>query len=176
MKNVKNYLNGKTVYLAGSIHHNNVDSGVDWREKLTPQLENFGLNVIDPCKKTINEFSEIGQDKEHLKQLIKDGNFAQVREIFFPILKSDLRCVDISHFIIVNYIPKIRHVGTIHEIVMANFEKKPILLYYPKEQLEEFNPWIACLIKEKHFFNDWNKMLEYLTNVDNGNFDTSLWY
>jgi hypothetical protein len=59
---------------------------------------------------------------------------------------------------------------------MANIEKKPILLYYPENELEDFNPWIACLIKSNHIFNDWDKMFNYLTAVDRGNFDTSLWY
>lgn len=169
-----NYLNNKTVYLAGSIHHNDEDSGVTWREELTPRLEKFGLNVIDPCKKTLDGVGEIGDDKKILKSMISKKEFGQVRNTFFPILKSDLRCVDISHFIIVNYRPSIRHVGTIHEIVMANIEKKPILLYYPDSELIEFNPWMACLVKEQHIFDDWEKMLNYLSDVDDGMFDTSL--
>lgn len=173
---MKNYLKGKTVYLAGSIHHNDEDSGVGWRESITPKLEKYGLNVIDPCKQTMNGVGEIGQDKELLKQLIKEKNFKKVKEIFFPILKKDLRCVDVSHFIIVNYRPVIRHIGTIHELVLANIEKKPVLLYYPPEEISDFNPWIACLIKERHIFDNWDIMLEYISEVDKGNFDTSLWY
>jgi hypothetical protein len=170
------YLKNKTVYLAGSIHHNDEDSGVTWREQLTPKLECFDLNVIDPCKKTLNGVGEIGNDKSLLKALIKNKDFKTVKELFFPILKSDLRCVDLSHFIIVNYRPSIRHVGTIHEIVMANIEKKPILLFYPEHELMDFNPWLACLVKEQHIFNNWDDMLCYLNEVDKGNFDTSLWY
>jgi hypothetical protein len=171
-----NYLKGKTTYLAGSIHHNDEDSGVGWREMITPELEKFGLIVQDPCKKLINNVGEVGDDKLLLKKLIADENFDEVKRIFFPILKADLRCVDISHFIIVNYRPKIRHIGTIHELVMANIEKKPILVYYPKNELSDFNPWLACLVKSKHIFNDWSKMIAYLKEVDQGNFDTSLWY
>jgi hypothetical protein len=171
------YLKDKAVYLAGSIHHNEEDSGVTWRENLTPTLQNeFGLVVHDPCKMTINNVGEVGDDKKMLKELIKQGDFNKVREVFFPILKSDLRRVDISHFIIVNYRPSIRHIGTIHEIVMANIEKKPILLYYPTNEIQEFNPWIACLVKSQHIFNDWDKMISYLKKVDAGEFDTSLWY
>lgn len=171
-----NYLKGKTVYLAGSIHHNDEDSGVGWREEVTPKLKDFGVNVLDPCKTTINGFGEVGADKQMLKNLIMKKDFTKVKEVFFPILKADLRCVDVSHFIILNYRPKIRHIGTIHELVMANIEKKPILLYYPENELEDFNPWIACLIKSNHIFNNWNNMFTYLKEVDNGNFDTSLWY
>lgn len=171
-----NYLNGKTVYLAGSIHHNDEDSGIGWREEITPKLVNYGLNVLDPCKQTINNLGEVGDDKKLLKSLILQKNFSEVKRIFFPILKSDLRCVDLSHFIIVNYRPKIRHVGTIHELVMSNIEKKPILLYYPENELEDFNPWMACLVKTNHIFTDWNCMFDYLEKVNSGNFDTSLWY
>jgi hypothetical protein len=166
-----NYLRGKTTYLAGSIHHNDEDSGIGWRETITPHLENFGVIVQDPCKQTIGGHGEIDKDKLLLKKLIKEGNFEEVKKIFFPILKADLRCVDVSHFIIVNYRPTIRHVGTIHELVMGNIEKKPILLYYPENELEDFNPWLACLVKSTHIFNKWDKMLNYLTEVDKGNFD-----
>ena len=171
-----NYLKGKTTYLAGSIHHNDEDSGIGWREMITPKLEQFGINVQDPCKTTLNGIGEIGDDKQELKNLIKQKKFLEVKNRFFPILKADLRCVDISHFIIINYRPKIRHVGTIHELVMANIEKKPILLYYPENELEDFNPWIACLVKSNHIFEKWEDMFSYLKEVDIGNFDTSLWY
>jgi hypothetical protein len=171
-----NYLNGKTVYLAGSIHHIG-DSGVGWRNVITPKLESMGLNVIDPCKQTINGVGEVGDDKKMLKEIIKTGDFSKVREVFFPILKKDLRCVDLSHFIIVCYVPSIRHVGTWHEVITASqLQKKPVLLYYPPEEIEEFNPWTACLVKEKHIFDDWNVMIDYLKEVDAGKFDTSLWY
>jgi hypothetical protein len=172
-----NYLKGKTVYLAGSIHHNDEDSGIGWREIITPKLEKFGLNVIDPCKQTLNGFGEVGADKKYLKELIKSKDFKKVKEVFFPILKKDLRCVDLSHFVIVNYRPTIRHIGTIHEVITAHqLQRKPVLLYYPPNEIEDFNPWMACLVKEKHIFDDWDKILNYLTEVDNGNFDTSLWY
>jgi hypothetical protein len=171
-----NYLKDKTVYLAGSIHHNDEDSGVGWRELITPKLESMTINVLDPCKKTINGVGEIGDDKQELKKLIKEKKFLEVKNKFFPILKADLRCVDLSHFIIINYRPKIRHVGTIHELVMANIEKKPILLYYPPNELEDFNPWLACLVKAEHIFDDWDNMFSYLRIVNAGKFDTSLWY
>jgi hypothetical protein len=150
------------------------DNGSDWRTTITPELENFGLNVLDPCKKTIH--SEIGQDKEYFKKLIMEEKFLELKEKFFPILKLDLRCVDLSHFIILMYRPSLKTIGTIHEIVMANIEKKPILMYYPKEELAEFNPWMACLIKPNHFFSKWEDMFNYLKQVDSGIFDTSLWY
>jgi len=167
------YLKDKSVYLSGSMYDVE-DSGAGWRGNITPALENFGLTVLDPCKKTIN--SEIGEDKELFKKLIMEENFLELKERFFPILKLDLRCVDLAHFIILMYRPSLKTIGTIHEIVMANIEKKPILMYYPKEELDQFNPWIACLIKPNHFFSNWDDMFEYLKQVDNGIFDTSLWY
>jgi hypothetical protein len=170
------YLSGKNVYLCGSIHDCE-NAGMDWRDKITPVLKDkFNLIVSDPCKKTINGVGEVGDDKKLLKQLIKDKKFLEVKKIFFPIMKSDLRCVDLAHFIICNYRPKLKHVGTIHELVMANIEKKPILLYYPEEEIDDFNPWIVGLIKEHNFFTNWNDMINYLVEVDKGNFDSSFWY
>lgn len=169
-----NFLKGKTTYLAGPIHH--IDDCNSWRDKLTPHLEEMGVIVQNPCKKTIDNHSCINEDKEKLKELILKENFLEVKKVFFPILKADLRCVDVSHFIIFMYSPKTRQVGSTHELIMANLQKKPILLYYPREEIADFNPWIACLVKAQHIFSSWDLMIDYLKQVNNGNFDSSLWY
>jgi len=44
-----NFLKDKTVYLCGSISLNS-NSGVEWREEITPKLLEYGLNVLDPCE------------------------------------------------------------------------------------------------------------------------------
>ena len=83
--------------------------------------------------------------------------------------------VDHCDFIVFNYDPTVPMVGSIHELVVATFEKKVILLKYEKEQLKDFNPWMATFTKDHHFFSKWDEMFSYLSKVDEGVFDTSLW-
>lgn len=168
-----NYLNGKMVYLAGPIKQAN-DDGIGWREFITTELQKLNIIVSDPCKKTISK-TEIGQDKKIFADLLSEEHFKDLKEAFWPIVRWDLRQVDKCDFVIFNYDPDVNTVGSIHELVVASFEKKPILLKYDKNQLNKFNPWIATFIKEKHFFSDWHSMINYLNDVNNGIFDTSYW-
>jgi nucleoside 2-deoxyribosyltransferase len=172
-----NYLRGKKVYLSGPIHFAN-DCGVAWRDLITPRLRELGLEVLDPCKKVVNgaiDLSEVGKNKDKFQEMIMQEDWSRVKKEFWPIVRADLRAVDHCDFVICDYDPLIPMVGTIHELVVATFEKKVILLKYDKDQLKNFNPWIAALIKEHHFFDEWDKMMEHLKKVDAGQFDTSLW-
>ena len=168
-----NYLVGKSVYLCGNIKNAHLD-GVGWRDAVTPTLETFGIKVLDPCKKT-STLSEIGEQKKRYTELSMKEDWKTLKEEFWPAVRWDLKSVDMSDFIIFNYDPTLPTVGSIHELVVATFEKKPILLKYDATQLDKFNPWIATFIKEKHFFKTWESMFLYLEDVNNGIFDSSYW-
>lgn len=170
-----NYLKGKKVYLAGHIHACSND-GITWREELTPKLvNNFGISVSDPCKMTINGFGEVKEDKKYMSSLLKEGKFREAKDKFWPIVRKDLRAVDQSDFLIVAYDPLIPTVGTWHEIVSANFQKKPVLMWYDKEKIENFNPWALVLIKEQWLFTEWDDIIDYLKVIDSGKIDSSYW-
>ena len=173
-----NYLNGKKVYLSGPIL-NLHDDGVEWRNIVTPRLELFGLEVLDPCQKHIamgdNRINEIGESKKKFRKLIMEEEWDKVKKDFWPVVRTDLRLVDHCDFIILDHDPSVPTVGTIHELVVATFEKKVVLLKYNKNQLDKFNPWMATFIKSHHFFSEWEDMFEYLQAVDKGLKDTSYW-
>lgn len=174
-----NYLKGKKVYLSGPIAKVN-DDGIEWRKSITPILETrFSLEVLDPCQKHIsigdNKFKEIGDSKKKFREMIVGEQWDKVKEEFWPIVRTDLRLVDHCDFIILDHDPTVPTVGTIHELVVATFEKKVVLLKYEREQLPSFNPWMATFIKSHHFFPEWDLMWEYLEEVDNGKKDTSYW-
>ena len=168
-----NYLKNKKCYLCGSILMAK-DDGVQWREMVTNKLNKFGVEVLNPCKKVLNG-KEIGDDKARFKKIILNEKWGEIKKEFWPVVRTDLRFVDHSDFLIFNYDAKSPTIGSVHELVVANFEKKIILLKYNKKDLKFFNPWICTFIKEHNFFSDWNKMFEYLEGINNGKFDTSLW-
>jgi hypothetical protein len=170
-----NYLKDKIVYLCGSIHAVS-DDGLGWRTTITPNLTDiFGVIVDDPCKKTVNGQGEVADDKKILKELIKDGKFLEVKEKFYPIVRKDLRSVDKCDFLIVVYDPTVHLVGTIAEIILAHQQRKPMLMFFDKAKQESVNPWIFTYFKDTCIFTEWNKMFEYLENINSGKFDTSYW-
>ena len=169
-----NYLNNKTVYLCGAMLSLN-DCGVQWRELITPKLESYGLTVLDPTRKTTDGISEIGDDKNKFREICKKESWQELTEVFAPVARWDLRSVDKADFIIVNYDASVPSVGTWHEIVVANIQRKPILVYYRKDQLNLFNPWLSVVIKPNHFFSDWDDIFAHLDVVNSGNFNKKLW-
>jgi len=169
-----NYLKGKTAYLCGNLYAD-LNNAIDWRNSLYEALTKLGIEIIDPCKKTSANVSEVGEDRNKWKELIKSEKWRDLKKEFWPIVRYDLRSVDKCDFVIFSYNPAVPTIGSIHELVVANFEKKPILLKYNKDQLDSFNPWISVFIKEHHFFSEWDKMFSYLEEVNRGKLDTSLW-
>jgi nucleoside 2-deoxyribosyltransferase len=174
MLQATNYLNGKVAYLCGPIHAV-ADDGVGWRDAITPRLKNFGIIVDDPCKKTVNGMGEVKDDKKMLIELMKTGDFGQVKKKFYPIVRKDLRAVDKADFLIVVYDPTIHIFGTIHEMIIASQQRKPILLFFDKAKIDKFNPWCLTLVKENMIFTEWDDMFAYLNKIDLGEFDTSYW-
>jgi nucleoside 2-deoxyribosyltransferase len=173
-----NYLKGKKVYLSGPIL-NSKDDGVEWRKEITPKLKKFGLEILDPCQKHIqtgdSRLNEIGESKKKFRELILQEKWDEVKQEFWPIVRTDLRLVDHCDFVILDHDPTVPTVGTIHELVVATFEKKVILMKYEKEHLSNINPWMATFIKSHHFFSSWEDMFDYLKEVDDGKKDTSYW-
>ena len=153
------------------------DDGTGWRDWITPKLQTeFNLIVEDPAKKTVNGgLCEVKDDKKKFKEMAKREDWEQLKEGFYPIVRKDLRCVDKADFIIAVYDPTIASFGTIHEIIEAAHQKKPILVRYDREQLDHFNPWLTCLVKPQWLFPTWEKMFEYLSEIDSGVIETSHW-
>lgn len=169
-----NYLNGKVCYLTGPITDAK-DDGVGWREKITGPLQQFGIVVDDPTKTTVGGAGEVGKDKELFKELLAEGKVGEVKERFWPIVRKDLRSVDRSDFLIFYCDTNAKMVGTVHELVIANLQRKPILMYIDKENLKNINPWLLVFVKNGCLFHSWQDMMLYLKEVDNGKYDTSYW-
>ena len=171
---MKNYLKGKTVYLCGAMAAV-ADDGKQWREYVTHLLKERGVQVLDPTRKKSRCASEIDENKELFKKLTLEANFEKLAEVFAPVARWDLRSVDKADFLVVNYDPAVHTVGTIDEIVIANLERKPILVRYDPAQLNIFNPWLTVRVKPKHLFPSWKALFEHLDVVDSGTFDRDLW-
>lgn len=168
------YLSGKSVYLCGPISADSKD-GVIWRDEISPRLSDLGILIKDPCKKK-GVLGEIGDDKAKFKELIKQRNWLELKKAFYPVMKSDLRMVDLSDFLIMEYIPKVATWGSPHEVVIArNIQHKPVLVHCAEENLDDFNPWVLGLIKSQWLFTSWDDMIEYLKVIDSGKLDSSHW-
>ncbi len=168
------YLQGKTVYLAGPML-SVADDGIGWRDHIRPMLEDFGLIILDPTRKTTEESCEIADDKAKFKKMAIEGDFYKLREDFSPVARWDLRSVDKSDFIIVSFNFAVPTFGTVDEIVTASMQRKPIIFHYNKSQQNLFNPWTTVRVHPSCLFTDWDDVKKYLDEVDSGNFNKKYW-
>jgi hypothetical protein len=126
-------LNNSVAYLCGPIDDAD-DDGVGWRRTLTEELNDcFGVKVLDPTDKPFKKddgesYEEIGAEKVNTMTLKKEGRYEELADKMRKIVRTDLRMVDLSDFII-TYLPRnVVLCGTIHEIVTATESKKPTLI------------------------------------------------
>jgi hypothetical protein len=170
-----NYLKNKTTYLCGNINVTETnDYGTTWRDNVTPELETrFGIKVINPCK---DGFGDASNDLEMFKQWIRDRDFVRVKQEFYRVIRKDLRAVDKADFLIFYHVPRLPTVGSIHEVINAVAQKKPVLIVVKEDEMDQLNPWLLTLIKPQWLFNSWNEMYVYLDKIDNGDIDTSHWW
>jgi hypothetical protein len=168
------YLEDKSVYLSGAMDMAEKD-GTTWRDFIRPRLERYGLEIFDPTRKKIHKCEEVGENKTNFKKLIKEENFEELKKEFDPIARWDLRSVDKADFMIVGYIPGIPVFGTVDEIVVANMQRKPILMKYDRSKLHKFSTWAVVRIDPKHFFATWENLFSYLDVIDSGEIDERYW-
>jgi len=113
-----------------------------WRARVKEFLEALGVTVFDPWEKPeIRGLFEYGkEDDTTIRQREKwtfeptaegSSTRAELAEYFWHTMHIDLRMVDISDFVIACCPTNIYSVGTVHEIVVARSQHKPVLFISP---------------------------------------------
>jgi hypothetical protein len=155
-----NFLQGARVYLAGPmdfVASRELERQRGWRTRTRQFLEQLGVTVFDPWEKpAIRGLFEYG--KEDTKTIKKRDRWtfepgaegsatrAELAEYFWETMHIDLRMVDISDFVIAYCPTNIYSVGTVHEIVVARSQHKPVLFVSPPtyfEALQELKQYVA---------------------------------
>jgi hypothetical protein len=162
------HLLNKKCYLGGPIEK--CQEKKNWRPPVIEELtRRFGLDVFDP-------FSDPKQ--QWVADLMKakaDKDAATIKKITKRFVKKDLQVVQKSE-LHVAYVPAgVPTVGTVHEIVVSNMCKNPILLMCPDGKFE-VPLWYWGYIPETHMFGSWEDMYAFLAEVEEGKHkDEFLW-
>lgn len=140
-----NHLKGARVYLSGPmdfVASRAVEKKLGWRNRVGDVLRFFGSTVFDPWfKPGVRGLHEYGLEDVHSIDAREKWTFesgedadqarAHCANNFWQTLHIDLRMVDTSDFTIA-YVPtNIYSVGTVHEIVLARQQLKPVLFVSP---------------------------------------------
>lgn len=159
-----NNLKNTRTYLVGAMDRV-LDGGIGWRKEITPILQSMGVRVLDPCNKPINGVKEDNNTRAWIETYKQTEQYDKIREKYSVIRNADLRCVDISDFIIANIDIHAHACGSYEEIVTANRQKKPVLIMC--QQGKKMAPnWLFFMLPHEHIFSSMNELISYLSMVN----------
>ena len=161
-----NRLNGLCCYLSGPIDFA-LNHGCDWRNLMTPFLEAKNVRVFNPLKHAFYGTHDLDTNKRpRMAKLLEEGKFEELRVEMKELNHWDLRCVDLSSFLVVNYDINIFTCGTHEEIFKANTQIKPVLLMIGKDNRKKMPKWMYGRFPPEHMFESWEEMQKYIEDID----------
>lgn len=164
---LKNNLQNMRTYLAGAMDRV-PDGGIGWRDAITPMLEELKVSVLNPCKKPIESAKEGPETRMAIQHYKDTGQFHRIREEYGHIRNADLRCVDVSDFLIAHIDINVHACGAYEEIATANRQKKPVLIWC--EQGKQLAPnWLFFMLPHEHIFGTMDSLLSYLYDISISN-------
>tara|TARA_B100001564_G_scaffold359974_1_gene384298 strand:+ start:4277 stop:4807 length:531 start_codon:yes stop_codon:yes gene_type:complete len=160
---MKNNLKNMRTYLVGAMDRVD-DGGVGWRKAITPMLLEMDVQVLNPCEKPIESSKETPDTRAIIDYYKKTGQFDKIRNEYGHIRNADLRCVDISDFVIANINMNVHMCGSYEEIATANRQKKPVLVWCEQGKMLAPN-WLFFMLPHEHIFSSMDGLLAYLYDV-----------
>lgn len=189
-KKAHNFLRGARVYLSGPmdfVASRSYEKRYGWRVRIKQFLERYGVTVFDPWNKPeVRGMMEYGREDATTIQKRDSWTFkkgqaaslarAKLSEYFWETMHIDLRMVDISDFLIAYAPTNIYSVGTVHEIVTARAQRKPVLFISPPFEypaLKQLEEAVKDIPKAEKLLRE---LRQELTIKENVNGTPSLWY
>jgi hypothetical protein len=162
-----NVLYKTKAYLAGPIQYVS-DAGVTWRKELEQEFDKLGIVYFNPLEKPFVDSVPEGKEvTKYYQQKLVEGQYQEVRQHFVKIVSEDLRLIDLVDFVVV-YLPKdAKTVGTIHEIIESNGQKKPTFIICP-EGHAHIPLWLWGVIHYEYFFSSLADFVIYIKELNLG--------
>ena len=160
-----NNLSYMRTYLVGAMDRVD-DGGATWRQTITPHLTRMHIKVLDPRLQPINnDIIENDDTRQWIDYYKETEQYDKIRQKFNSIRSADLRCVDVSDFIIAHIDLQTHACGTYEEIVTANRQKKPVLIWCQQGKKQAPN-WLFFMLPHEHIFSSMQELLCYLNLVN----------
>jgi hypothetical protein len=160
-----NRLRGTRTYLVGAMDRV-PDGGAGWRNKITPELEKLGINVVNPCDNMVgSKVLENEETRGWIEYYKETKQYDKIRAKFGMIRSVDLRCIDVCDFIIARIDLDVHACGTYEEIVTANRQKKPVLTYCKQGKSKAPN-WLFFMLPHEYIFDSMEDIIVYLHKIN----------
>jgi len=160
-----NRLKNLAVYLSGPIDYAQ-NMGKQWRNEITDFLVPRNVQVFNPLNHIFYGTHDVDTTKRpRMEKMRQDGDFSSLRCEMKDLNHWDLRAVDLSSFLIVNYDVPTFMCGTHEEIFTANRQSKPVLLVIPCDK-RKMPSWMFGRFPAEHMFEGWDALKDYLKEID----------
>jgi hypothetical protein len=159
-----NRLKDTKTYLVGAMDRV-PDGGVSWRNKITPTLKKLDIKILNPCTKPVQNSLEDDFSRQWIEYYKETQQYEKIRKHYAIIRCADLRCVDVSDFIIAHIDLNTHACGTYEEIVTANRQKKPVLIWCEQGKQKAPN-WLFFMLPHQHIFGDSESLISYLDHIN----------
>lgn len=167
------YLSGPMDFVGSRV----IEKYLGWRAILTPILRAFMIRVLDPWNKpVIRGHGNYGREgvlpnKEQYEADFWTNAETRVKfeRDFWETVHIDLRMTDLSDFVVAFVPTNVYSVGTVHEVIVARLQFKPVLLISPPVRYDFF-PGLAGLSEEV------KRSLKFAGFKENPNGIPSQWY
>lgn len=155
-------------YLAGAMNFAD-DDGIGWRQEFKKLANESRLPTVffDPTDKPEGLGDNVGDEKAYAKKLRKVGDWDALTEHVKAFRRIDLRAVDKSDYLVVSVDPTVHMFGTIHEIVLAANQSKPIFAITCGGK-EKASDWLFSLVRHEEMFDNVNDLVDHLVKIDTG--------
>lgn len=151
-----------TTYLCGPMQ-DATDGGVRWREKLTPKLEELGIEVLDPTKIEAEEYGSVDEAHTEIKKYVASGNWDEWDKVLDSIILRDVEAVYKSDFIIGFYDVNMKMGGTLCEMWEASHHRKIPLYVVSRNAKRDWNIWMLRTVRKTgQVFDSWTQLMEFL--------------
>lgn len=161
-----NILNKTKVYLAGNLENANTNTNT-WRDYIKDELKSLNITFLSPLEHMFTDDMPEDEDNQFtVKTLRANGDFDAVHLHMKKIIRKDLRLVDISDFFIFNIDIKTPTYGTMHELVLASQQRKPVFISVGNKH--QCPLWIMGLFSHKYIYNNVEEIVNILKEIDCG--------
>lgn len=162
---IMNLLKDTRVYLAGNLEY--CSDTENWRDKITKELNAIGVKVLSPTK--VMFVDQPAETPEFRAQLLKnraEGNFEEVETYMRYVVQRDLRAIDVVDFCIFNFEIDKPTFGTVHELVMAIQQQKPVFVCV-QDRLR-CPLWILGLVSHKYIYSTVDDAMAEIQRINDG--------
>ena len=160
-----NRLYGMNAYLAGPIDFVE-DLGADWRDMMEIYLRSRNVRPLNPLKPIFHGSGTMDVKRPEIARLQKEEKWEELREAVKPIVRWDLRAIDLSSFVVCNYNVDIHQCGTYDEIFTANGDQCKPVLFQMNGQKNRLPKWMYGRFPHQHMFNSWEELKDYINRID----------